>query len=59
MILALIVFELLLDAVNIGTLPLPLADNPIEGLSFIQVKVPPLGILMKGKEGEFSPLQTA
>jgi hypothetical protein len=43
--------------VNEGTLPLPLAANPMAELLLVQLKAAPEGLLVKAVKGTTSPLQ--
>ena len=49
----------LLVAVKAGTGPDPAADKPIAVLLLVQVKVPPVGALIKLVKGIIAPLHTA
>jgi hypothetical protein len=44
--------------VNEGTFPVPFAARPIEGSEFVQLKVPPTGLLVNAEAEIVAPLQT-
>lgn len=46
-------------AVNAGVLPLPEAPSPVAVLSFVQLKLAPVGELTNAEAGTFAPAQTA
>ena len=51
--------EVLLIAVKLGTLPLPpVTDKPIPVFELVQVKVAPVGLLLKLTEGIVAPEHT-
>lgn len=47
----------LFTAVNAGTVPVPLAARPMEGLLFVQLKTAPDGVPVKAVAGTLAPAQ--